>query len=172
MSFVRYKIGDIEQIIQFDEGIEQQLKDDLSFKFSLPLEEGQPPKLPAVTISNNLPNSFQRWKKYRHILLNNVKIYSKDDDKLYFYIVYDHFENYIFSIVFNCLMLTLCTSYDILRVHGMLLNNRDIIFGCCNIGKTTLAYRINNNNQNLKCLCDDDLLIDLKNNTVYPLPYF
>lgn len=39
-------------------------------------------------------------------------------------------------------------------------------------GKTTLSKRIELSNNSLKALCDDGVLVDLKNSIAYPIPYF
>lgn len=174
MSFVKYKIGDIQQSIQFDETINNPffLKK-FSLDFSLPLKGGSLLN-PTVKISKKSPNNIQEWEKSNYKFHNDIIIYTKFlNNKLYFHIQIKNSQidnyQYKFSCSFRTMLVSNILQNDILNVHALLLNNGDIIFGQCCDGKTTLFQRINKNN-NLKALCDDDVIIDLKNESVYPIP--
>ena len=176
MSFVRYQIGNIQQIIQFDEDIIiQTFKQKFYLDFCLKLEDGFSVN-PTVKVSKKPPNNIKEWQKSNFKFHKDIIVYSKiENNKFYFHVQFNTcelIETYIkVNIVFNLMLVSHILRNNILRVHAMLLTNGDIIFSQCCGGKTTLAQRINLNNRSLQVICDDGILIDMENQLVYPLPF-
>lgn len=177
MSFIRYQIGNVEQIIQFGEDINiQTFKQKLYIDFCLKLEDGFSVN-PTVKVSKKPPNNIKEWQISDYKFHKDIIVYSKiENNKFYFYVQFNTCEllemYYKVNVVFNLMLISNILQNDILRIHALLLTNGDVIFGQCCTGKTTLAQRINlNYNNSLYSICDDGVLLDLKKQLVYPLPY-
>lgn len=125
----------------------------------------------TVTVSFNQPQETD-WIKSDWNYYQSITVYYKQTEKMQFYIHFRDFNQLINKLAFNFSVLSLMLREDYLLVHGMLLNNGDVIVGQAYAGKTTLSRRLNLNEGELKALCDDQVLIDLKNKLAYPVPYF
>ena len=164
MFYIKYKIGQIQQYIQFKD-INNYFANYFARQFNLQIIE-QRIKDPRISVSR-----YRGEDNVIKIGLSNYIQLNKENNTYKFNVYCQLGDVLSANIILNCFVTSLIMKYDILYLHGILLNNGDIILGQCGDGKTTLAYRINRNNYNLKCLCDDNMLVDLKNKTVYPIPY-
>lgn len=176
---ILYKIDDLQQYIQFEQ-INDLYQLNVIFapfflNFNIPFYYNEVPN-PTIKVSTLPPKNETQWQKYKFQFFEGITIYSKYTDKLYFYYYIqcfkpEHHYN-LKTMIFRSLMTScMLRRNNLLYVHGMLLNNGDVIIGTCNVGKTTLYTRINQNNIYVKSLCDEDILLDLKNNLVYPIPH-
>lgn len=176
MSYVKFNFNNIEQIISFDETIgNHKFIEKLTKDFSLKEQQGQI-LFPTVKVSTMRPTNIQAWTFNPFNKCDYIKIYTrKIQNKLHFYIQvldeWDISKTYFntINIIFYSMLVSNMLRNDLIRLHSVLLNNGDVIFGSLKAGKTTLSTRINKNN-NLKTICNDGVLIDFKNNLVYPLP--
>lgn len=124
----------------------------------------------TVTISFNKPDD--NWIKSNWNYNPSIEIYYKETDRMVFYIYFTNYIPEINKLALDCAVFSLMLREDVLLVHGMLLNNGDVLVGEPYAGKTTLSRRLNLGDEKLKALCDDQVLIDLKNNLAYPVPYY
>lgn len=172
MLYVKYLIDQQQQYIEFEEEYEYFLNYFVK-KFNTNIIY-QKKKEPIVSVLNYIEQPEKKKSKIGY----NMFVQLVKEDKILQKINFSFKklnmwkEDYIFVYIIRNLFITyFMLNKDFLYLHGALLNNGDIILGQCNDGKTTLGLRFNNNNQNLKCLCDDGVLVDLKNNLVHPLPH-
>lgn len=182
MSFVRYRIGQQEQILELDQYFSQHKNQfrNIVLYTGNKFEQGQSQKEPLVTLSILPPSNLKQWDQ-RHIFFNlrNVIFYSKNkENKIYVYI-HCFLNSYGYdNIALNVIMLKsillnmFLQNNNLMYLNAMLLNNGDVICADSMGGKTTLAYRINYNNKNLKAICDDGILLDIEKRLAYPLPHF
>lgn len=126
-------------------------------------------RFPSIKISKLICTDKSYVGKYNS--LHQCNVYYKKEDGIKFFISYVEFTNELCKFVLNCLLSCILYDNDALLVHGMLLNNGDVLFGEPFAGKTTFTKRINTYNKEVKAVCDDEVLVDLKNKIAYSIPY-
>ena len=129
-------------------------------KTNLQLFEGEVDD-PLITVSK-INIETDKWI----IPQNSFFISSTETDKLRFNIQYMFYPQLLPKLIMNCLAASMMLRREMLLIHGMLLSTGEVLYGQPYSGKTTLAKQIKT------ALCDDQVLVDLKNKIAYPIPYF
>lgn len=174
--YIDFKHGLPESIIEFRDIIIDNFIEEFRDKFQLE-EKNNINYKPNVIASNSPPNENQNWNKVDLSFNEDSILYYKEEDKLYFYIQINlnlptiKSKINVHVLIMNCLIITNILKYNILFIHGGVLNNGDIFFGPCQVGKTTLLQRINNCNDNLRAICSDNNIINLDEMTIYSFSY-
>lgn len=169
--YIDFRHGLNESIIQFDQTVDKDFINNFIYKFSL-IEIQNVIYRPHVFISNNPPKDLQNWQKI--IFVKNIycDIYVQNNNNDYYFyiqIISDINLTYNRIIIMNCLIISNIIKYNILFIHSGLLNNGTLFFGSSFAGKTTLFNRINNNNQILRAISSEDVIINLDEKCIYSL---
>lgn len=169
--YIDFRHGLTESIIQFDQTVNKDFINNFIYKFSL-IEIQNVIYRPHVFVSYNLPKDLQNWQKI--IFIKNIycDIYVQNNNNdYYFYIQIISEINLTYNriIIMNCLIISNIIKYNILFIHSGLLNNGTLFFGSSFAGKTTLFNRINNNNQIIRAISSEDVIINLDEKCIYSL---
>ena len=159
MSYFKFQFGQ-PQYVQFDQNM---TIDDIWLvgnKMNVELIEGEVEN-PTVKVS------FKYFETDKWIIpQNSFSISSTETDKLRFNIQYMFYPQLLPKLIMNCIAASMMLRREMLLIHGMLLSTGEVLYGQPYSGKTTLAKQLKT------ALCDDQVLVDLKNKIAYPIPYF
>lgn len=162
MSYIRFQFDQI-QYIQFEKNCPNEVVKFICKKFNKELNEGEVENpIVSVQYSTTITDYWFPPQK-------TIKISMFETDKPCFKIQYKYNPRLLPELISNCIAASYILKKEYLLIHGMLLNNGEVIYGQPYSGKSTLAKTLTGD---IKAICDDQVLVDLKNNLVYPLPFF
>lgn len=175
---ILYKIDDLQQFIQFEQ-INDLYQINLLFapfliNFNLSPYQGEIQN-PTIKVSALLPKDEHIWYKYTFSSLEDIVMYLKYEDKLYFYFYIQKFKaeyhQKLKTLIFHSLITScILRKNNLLLIQGVLLNNGDVIVYEDKSEKENLCKRINQNNLFIRSVSDEEIIIDLNNKIAYPIP--
>lgn len=173
-----YKIDNLQQFIQFEQ-INDLYQINLLFapfliNFNLSPYQGEIQN-PTIKVSTLPLKDEHIWYKYTFSSLEDIVMYLKYEDKLYFYFYIQKFKaeyhQKLKTLIFHSLITScILRKNNLLLIQGILLNNGDIIVYKDKIEKENLCKRINQNNLFIRSVSDEEIILDLNNKIAYPIP--